>query len=888
MEEKVLIAFNADTGGLDDITRKLDENKDRERALLAELRNLNAEYSKQVQAAAAAGKSAQERATIAQKAGDDLKKKEKEIRKEIDYTRKSIEDLAKSQQELPAKLPAAAVQKSFREIRKEIENQIKTMAMAGQEETETYRKLIAEAGRLSDIQGDVQREIAGLASDTGAFDTILEGTQLMAGGFSVAQGAMALFGAEGEDVQEMMVKLQSAIAITTGLQQIQNSIQKESYVMRLVSNAQIKAGVVATELETAAKSKNIIVSKSATIAQLALNAAAKANPYVLLALAIGSVIGALYLFSSSSREAEKQQSKLNVELEDTEMRLKQIADNADFGIKMAEATGQSIEYIRKLRKEAIDAQVSMAAYVYNQLLANDNATVEQVKKAGDLYLSAKKEQQSLAQQFRIDDAKAEQESTKKKQDEAKKAADKAKQDAQARAAELKQVAQKLQDEQLSALSDGQDKEIKAIKVAAQRKLDEIKGKSQDELELRRQIEENAQNEISRINKKYSEQEYKNTLEIKRLTLESELHLAEEGSEEEAALKKQLAEIKAEIEIQSVQNSTDIEEIKAAKIKEINSRMASDIDDINDKILEKEKETAKKRAEIEKELAEKRRDYNEQLYDRFKSIFSDYVYYLHDSRDSVFQDELDKLDKYYTTDADEAKENSSKKLISEQEYQKRKDEIEAKQKQNDKNASRVQILANAADAVAKVWMEAAKLKAQAATYAAIPVVGPGLAAAALAMLPIIYAQIPMIAAQSAMQLASVNKLWKGRKGGRGELSWVGEQGPELMYIPDGASIVPNRQSKAIASGDNNIARDWDIPIGNIPELPRVSQEIINEYSGNNIDYDLLAEKIGKAMKKNIRLPKQGGNVHINVDSTGVSVNRNGNITKFRNRKYGVSI
>ena len=91
MEEKVLIAFNADTGGLDDITRKLDENKDRERALLAELRNLNAEYSKQVQAAAAAGKSAQERATIAQKAGDDLKKKEKEIRKEAVAVRTKIQ-----------------------------------------------------------------------------------------------------------------------------------------------------------------------------------------------------------------------------------------------------------------------------------------------------------------------------------------------------------------------------------------------------------------------------------------------------------------------------------------------------------------------------------------------------------------------------------------------------------------------------------------------------------------------------------------------------------------------------------------------------------------------------------------------------------------------------
>lgn len=873
MEEKVLIAFNADTGGLDDITRKLDENKDRERALLAELRNLNAEYSKQVQAAAAAGKSAQERATIAQKAGDDLKKKEKEIRKEIDYTRKSIEDLAKSQQELPAKLPAAAVQKSFREIRKEIENQIKTMAMAGQEETETYRKLIAEAGRLSDIQGDVQREIAGLASDTGAFDTILEGTQLMAGGFSVAQGAMALFGAEGEDVQEMMVKLQSAIAITTGLQQIQNSIQKESYVMRLVSNAQIKAGVVATELETAAKSKNIIVSKSATIAQLALNAAAKANPYVLLALAIGSVIGALYLFSSSSREAEKQQSKLNVELEDTEMRLKQISDNADFGIKMAEATGQSIEYIRKLRKEAIDAQVSMAAYTYNQLLANENATVEQVKKAGDLYLSAKKEQQSLAQQFRIDDAKAEQESTKKKQDEAKKAADKAKQDAQARAAELKQVAQNLQDEQLAALADGQAKEIKAIKANSKKKIDEIKGNSETELELRKQIEENAQNEISRINKKYEEQRALESLEIKKTLLEAEINSAEDGSDKQIALKKELAEVMSAIDILSVQNSTDSEELKAAKIKKINSQLASDVDDINKEIIDKESEAAKKRAEIEKELKEKKEDLLNDFVSSAIGTFQQFVELSTQLTTSSIDKQLEDLDKYYTTDAETAKENSDIKLISEKEYEAKKTELEKQRKEAEKKGKRASIAMATAEALAKIWMTYSVLQAN-------PITAP-IAWMALA-------QIPLVMAQSVMQLAAVNKLWKGRKGGRGELSWVGEQGPELMYIPDGASIVPNRQSKAIASGDNNIARDWDIPIGNIPELPRVSQEIINEYSGNNIDYDLLAEKIGKAMKKNIRLPKQGGNVHINVDSTGVSVNRNGNITKFRNRKYGVSI
>lgn len=45
--------------------------------------------------------------------------------------------------------------------------------------------------------------------------------------------------------------------------------------------------------------------------------------------------------------------------------------------------------------------------------------------------------------------------------------------------------------------------------------------------------------------------------------------------------------------------------------------------------------------------------------------------------------------------------------------------------------------------------------------------------------------------------------KGTKKAPGGLSWVGEEGPELMYLPRGARIIPNRDSKSLLE-------KWNIP------------------------------------------------------------------------------
>jgi hypothetical protein len=45
----------------------------------------------------------------------------------------------------------------------------------------------------------------------------------MASGFAVAQGAMGLFGAESEEVEKTLLKVQSAMALSQGLSTIADS-----------------------------------------------------------------------------------------------------------------------------------------------------------------------------------------------------------------------------------------------------------------------------------------------------------------------------------------------------------------------------------------------------------------------------------------------------------------------------------------------------------------------------------------------------------------------------------------------------------------------------------------------------------------------------------------
>lgn len=199
--------------------------------------------------------------------------------------------------------------KSLKAQLREMTERMAQMRIEGKANTEEYKELEKESAKLADAIADVNRAKKNLASDTGTFDAMVSGANLAAGAVSAYAGAMEMFGVNTEDAEEAQRGLQAAMAISTGLQNVQNQLQKESAVMLGLTNIQRRASVIATNLETAAQGKNIVVTKLATIAQAAFNAVAKANPYVLLTTALISVVGALALFVKGKKDAARAEKE---------------------------------------------------------------------------------------------------------------------------------------------------------------------------------------------------------------------------------------------------------------------------------------------------------------------------------------------------------------------------------------------------------------------------------------------------------------------------------------------------------------------------------------------------------------------------------------------------
>lgn len=249
----------------------------------------------------------------------------------------------------------------------QIENQTKQLALLrleGKQGTAEYQQLSKETAILRDAVRDATKEITNMASDTSNLDAVLGLAAGASGGLAAFTGAMELFGTESEDVQEAQKKLQATIAITTGVQAIANAVQKQSALMLGISRIQMAALSKAQVYNRLVTMQGTKATLAATVAQKIFNLVAAANPYVLLALALITVVGALVLFASNTDKSAKEQKKLNeaqkawldyLETEATEMnrvsneRVAQLTRE----LNIAKARNASLTETRKIEDEIL-------------------------------------------------------------------------------------------------------------------------------------------------------------------------------------------------------------------------------------------------------------------------------------------------------------------------------------------------------------------------------------------------------------------------------------------------------------------------------------------------------------------------------------------------------
>ena len=129
------------------------------------------------------------------------------------------------------------LKKELRDTTNEIgnlERSLKELEKTGQKNTQVYKDLSAKqdelkkkAGQLKDTVSDLNAEIKNSGSDTKNLDKALRAINTVAAGYQVAQGALVLFGGENKKFEQTLLKLNAVMAITQGLQQIQNELSKK-------------------------------------------------------------------------------------------------------------------------------------------------------------------------------------------------------------------------------------------------------------------------------------------------------------------------------------------------------------------------------------------------------------------------------------------------------------------------------------------------------------------------------------------------------------------------------------------------------------------------------------------------------------------------------------
>lgn len=351
--------------GFDEIERVVDTNKEA-------IGELEKEYKK---LEASAGKAFMK--------GDDktyreLQKQMQAVRANIAIRKKVNEEaantadaLAETERQLKKEAEEAAKNASKHEnLRtkiRELKLELVDMEAAGQRNTAKYKEVQEEVGRLTDAWRDATAQATILAHDQRGMQGLISGLSGISGAMSAAQGAVALFAGENENLQKIMLKVQSLMAITMGLQQLQAALDKDS-AFRLVTlnslkeiwnklignsakviedeNTALKENAVSQELDaaatntdTAAQAKNNTSTVAGTAAQVANTAATKSATAATVAgtiatraasialkglkaalistgigaiiVLVGELVGWLVSLFDTISETEKRQEELN-------------------------------------------------------------------------------------------------------------------------------------------------------------------------------------------------------------------------------------------------------------------------------------------------------------------------------------------------------------------------------------------------------------------------------------------------------------------------------------------------------------------------------------------------------------------------------------------------
>jgi hypothetical protein len=324
---EVLIKYKADAGDLEATVNKINEvNNEAVKSAQKASDKIATEYKDAAKSAAAAFSGG-------------------EVKKAIEGNTTALERLTKSGKSLTGQLRG-------------LKAELTLLEQQGKDNTKEFNQLLIAASKLEDQIGDTRARVKILASDTFKFDAAVQATQGLAAGFEVAQGAAALFGSESEDLQKAILKVQGAIAVANGVQQIANLLLEES--------------AIKTAVLTGAQRVYTFVTNGATVATKLWRAALVATGIGALIALIGTLASSFLDTAEATDDAAESARNYQKAIDDLNKSAQQSA---------VKAGNAQIELLQKQNRISEDAAKRLIAFNELQTGLSDLAISTKEKEA---------------------------------------------------------------------------------------------------------------------------------------------------------------------------------------------------------------------------------------------------------------------------------------------------------------------------------------------------------------------------------------------------------------------------------------------------------------------------------------------------------------------------
>ena len=290
-----------------------------------------------------------------------------------------------------------SLKRQLREAQQDVQNLADKFGATSREAVQAAKK----AAELKDRIGDAKTLTDAFNPDA-KFRSLSASIGGVASAFSAYQGALSIAGVESKDLQEQLLRVQGAMALSQGLQGIGEARDSFKQLGATITSTAVKLGIltvtkqldtVATAVNTTATEGQVVANQLAATSFTATGVAAKtslngikgalaATGIGLLVIALGTIVAYWDDIKGAVNGVSSEQKKLN---QLAEKNVKTANENLD----AAKSTDNTLKLQGKSEKEILDIKIK----------ATQEAINANIKRANGLLLTNKLEAEAAQRNY---------------------------------------------------------------------------------------------------------------------------------------------------------------------------------------------------------------------------------------------------------------------------------------------------------------------------------------------------------------------------------------------------------------------------------------------------------------------------------------------------------